>query len=166
MFKMTLSKPVPQPSVHIVDYALTLFLPLPEQQSVWRFDLDTLMEQAFCVTGRDGYYDLTLKALDGQDHVIARFLDKADAQHVLHLLHRALTGAAGRRSGCFAARCFGWLTFWRGVFLAILLGIVWYMLQPAPRIAPPVNQTSSAPANAPTAAPAPGDMLDADQLIQ
>ncbi|HEY1096007.1 MAG TPA: hypothetical protein VGF14_02075 [Alphaproteobacteria bacterium] len=160
----------PQPknssfTVHVKDHALVFFLPQPEQQSLWRFDLDSLIEQAFRLTGRDGYYYLTLEDLDGNSKVIARFVDKNQAQDVLDSLHDALIGDAGD-STCKTKRCskwFGWLTFWRAVFLIIVGTLVVMSLLPAKsRPLPMMSPTADSAAK-----PAPsGVPLDADQLLE
>lgn len=127
--------PVSSFSVHIKDHALILFLPQPEQQSLWRFDLDGLIEQAFRLTGREGYYFLTLDDLDGESKIIARFVDKGQAETVILALYDALmhgtsqteqtSDAAPSPVRRFFNRWFGWLTFWRVVFLLILAGLAW-----------------------------------------
>jgi hypothetical protein len=158
-------------SIHIKDHALVLFLPQPEQQSLWRFDLDGLIEQAFRLTGREGYYFLTLDDLDGTSKIIARFVDKGQAESVINALYEALIGhdsnnsqttdapTSNKRS--IWARWFGWLTFWRLVFLLFIAAIAWKAIAPSPadRVAQRIMQAplTKAPLGVP---------LDADELLQ
>jgi hypothetical protein len=165
--------PVSSFSIHIKDHALVLFLPQPEQQSLWRFDLDGLIEQAFRLTGREGYYFLTLDDLDGNSKIIARFVDKGQAESVINGLYDALTQTSSSevsesvrttpsRTKQFWSKWFGWLTFWRFVFLAALGLLLWQLFKPV-SVDPVARRIAqqSAPVLPPMGTP-----LDADELLQ
>jgi hypothetical protein len=162
-------------SVHIKDHALVLFLPQPEQQSLWRFDLDGLIEQAFRLTGREGYYFLTLDDLDGNSKIIARFVDKGQAESVIHALYDALTDNSSTPSDSrqitdhaprsFLKRWFGWLTFWRLVFLIALTILGWAYLKPAKQN--PIDEVAQRIMQHEPALNAPiGEAVDLDKLLQ
>ena len=150
-------------SVQIKDHALIFFLPQADQQSLWRFDLDALIEQAFRVTGRDGFYFLSLDDLDGNSKIIARFVDKAQAEDILHKLHQALVAAEPAPTGkTCCKRWFGWLTFWRVIFLLLAGFLAWYLFKPVtPRTVAPAQNAASAPAPTPSGVP-----LDADNVLE
>lgn len=154
-------------SASIKDHALLLYLPHAEPQSLWRFDLDGLTEHAFCVTARDGYYDLSIASLDGEDHVLTRFLDKQDARDALNTIHTILgasapcctKGSCGASSGKgFFGALFGWVTFWRLLFL-IVLGIVLFSFM-SPATHAPIQAAEQ------KATPPSGVPLDADALLE
>jgi hypothetical protein len=156
-------------SVQVKDHALILFLPQAEQQSLWRFDLDMLTEQAFCITLHEGHYALSLRNLDGEAKIITRFADKGEAHALLDALYDAFTGSTTRQTVTprYIKRCFGWLTFWRAVFLLLILSSAWFLLRPTHHgsLNPMLQQQGLIMPD--TAPPPPsGVPLDADQLLE
>ena len=173
----------------VQDHALVLFIPQSDMQSVWRFDLDTLSEHGFRIVNHDGFYDLSLCTLDGDNNLLARFIDKQEAHQMLHFIHSALLRTAAHcDTGSSLATCpaiisnaasetasckpccgtrlrgccrtlFGWLTFWRAVFLIAVAVLLFSLLRPfgLPFFGADTATAVSAPPN--------GVPLNADQVL-
>ncbi len=161
------------PSVTVRGQALILFLPQADSQTVWRFDLDSLTDHAFRLTGRDGYYELTLTDTTGLDMMLMRFLDKQDANAFLHAIHTALQNSsagtdlipASAAGSCKMTRCTQGvrrkLTFWRVIALIGLAALLWGLLSPIPfRVWHLANTPDPLTAALPSGVP-----LDADSVL-
>lgn len=178
MFSHPSDKPVPLPTVTVHDRALILSLSQMDNQTIWRFDLDNLIESGFRMTAREGFYDLALTDLDGTEHSLARFLDKNEAHQTLAMIHDALTRTNSKdcktcdscetpsvlnRISCSKTRgvlrtLFGWLTFWRLLTLIAIALLLYVLLVPTVDMPPSHLSLQQPPAN--------GVPLDADQLLQ
>lgn len=179
MFAHPSDKPATLPAVTLHDRALILSLSQSDNQTVWRFDLDTIAEHGFRVTGRDGFYDLALVDVDATEHLLARFLDKTEAHQTLADIHKALNTVATSTSTAtpccatgtctdaprrgFIRSCLCWVTFWRVVGLVAVGLLLYLLLRPMPVLLPPIDLIGEQQHQAP---PANGVPLDADQLLQ